>query len=68
MANTDRYDQAIGDELDKIDKDMESARYPHERNDEYGLRLIAEIEDDIDRLEGLIVDLDKLRANIIAPL
>jgi len=68
MANANPYDDAVAEELNKIGTDMECERYPHESNDEYGLRLVAEVEDDIDRLEALIVDLDKLRANIAALL
>jgi len=68
MANSARYDQAAAIEPDKIGKDMECERYPHERNDEYGLRLVAHVEDDIDRLEGMITDLDALRATIVALL
>jgi ppGpp synthetase/RelA/SpoT-type nucleotidyltranferase len=66
MADTDRYDRVIAAELDRIGKDFGCERYPHESNDEYGLRLIAQVEDDIDRLEALIVDLDNVRSSIAA--
>jgi hypothetical protein len=68
MVHTYRYDQTVAEELNKIGKDLECERYPHERNDEYGLRLIADVEDDIDRLEALLVELDNLRARIVALL
>jgi len=68
MTDTKRYDNAIADELNRIGKDLECERNPGESNDSYGFRLIALIEDDVDRLERLLSDLDKLRGSIVALL
>jgi ppGpp synthetase/RelA/SpoT-type nucleotidyltranferase len=68
MADTNPYDAAIAEELNRIGKDLECERYPHETNDEYGYRLMALVEDDIDRLAALITDLDKVRGSIAALL
>jgi hypothetical protein len=57
---------AVRAELNRIGRDLECERGAEEIDDDYGWRLVALVEDDIDRPGSLITDLDNLRAGIVA--
>jgi hypothetical protein len=60
MGNPNTYDAAIAAELNKFGEEIRCARYRHERNDEYGWKLITRVEDEIDRLEAELARLEQL--------
>jgi hypothetical protein len=68
MANTNRYDQVVTEELSKVALEIGVERFPHESADEFAYRLVALIEDSIDEHESEIAHLDRLRATIKALL
>lgn len=67
-GNTHLFDQAIAEELNKVGAEIECKRYPHERNDEFGYRMLAEIEDALDSHESAIAELEWLYQTVKALL